>query len=359
MIHPDALRHPALQILLAPGAFIWRGIIGMRNALYDAGVLPARRLPCPVIAIGNLTVGGTGKTPIAAWVAAALRDAGRHVAVLSRGYGRRGGGTRLVSDGRTVLVDVDQAGDEPYLIARDTPGVVVAVGADRFAAAALVRATAGAPDVIVLDDGFQHRRLHRDCDIVLVDGIDPWGNGRMLPRGPLREPVRALQRADAVVITRSTGAVPKDLAAALERHNPRARVMHCRLESDRFLRADGDPVDLAALRGFTAFVFSGIARPDRFEDEARRLGLRVVGSRRFADHHRYGAAELRETGEAARAAGAEILLTTEKDLVRILDPTPAGLPIHALRLRVVFGPGDDLKAWILDATAAVGPGERR
>ena len=352
--HPDRLRHPALLWLIAPGAFLYSGLVGIRNALYDAGILKPRSLPCPVIAIGNLTVGGTGKTPIAAWVAGSLRDTGRRVAVLSRGYGRRGGGTRLVSDGRQILLEADRAGDEPYLIARDTPGVVVAVGADRAAAASLVRAATGAPDLIVLDDGFQHRRLRRDLDIVLVDGVDPWGNGRMLPRGPLREPVKSLERADAIVVTRSTGTMPPELAAALDRYNPRARVMHCRLESDGFLRVEGDPVDPAALRGFATFVFSGIARPERFEDDVRRLGLRIVGTRRFADHHRYRAADLREIEAAARTAGAGSLTTTEKDLVRIVDPAPAGLPIHALRLRVVFRPGDDPRAWILERLAAAG-----
>jgi tetraacyldisaccharide 4'-kinase len=181
----------------------------------------------------------------------------------------------------------------------------------------------------------------------------------MLPRGPLREPVGALRRADAVVVTRSAGAVPPVLAAALQRHNPRARVMHCRFESDRFLGPGGEAVDAAILGGFSAFVFSGIARPDRFEDDVRALGLRIAGTRRFADHHRYRDSDLAAIGAAARAAGAAILATTEKDLVRIADPSPAGLPIHALRMRVVFAPGADPRDWILGRLAAATGGAAR
>jgi tetraacyldisaccharide 4'-kinase len=347
------------HLLLYPPGLLYRGAVALRNALYDAGCLRAVRLPCAVVSIGNLTIGGTGKTPLTSYVAGLLRDSGYRAAVASRGYRRRGGrAPLLVSDGRALLADAAAAGDEPYLIARDNPAVPVAVGADRVAAARLLLA-AGRPEVIVLDDAFQHRRLARDLDLLLVDGVDPWGNGKILPLGPLREPLSAVSRADALVITRSEGRPPAALDRILERHNPRAAVIHCRLEPERFVRAEGDPVAAGALKGFAAFAFSGIARPDRFEDDLERLGLRIAGRRRFGDHHRYRRADLDGIVRAARAAGAEVLVTTEKDLVRI-DPLPEGAPrLYALALRVVFPHPPDLGGWLLDRLAALRPGTAR
>jgi tetraacyldisaccharide 4'-kinase len=346
-------------LLLYPPGLLYRGAVALRNALYDAGCLRARRLPCAVISIGNLTVGGTGKTPLTSFVAGLLRDAGYRVAVLSRGYRRRGGrAPLLVSDGRAVLADPASAGDEPYLIARDNPAVPVAVGADRVAAARLLLETAH-PEVIVLDDAFQHRRLARDLDLLLVDGRDPWGNGNILPLGPLREPLSGVSRADALVVTRSQGRAPEGLERILERHNPRAAVIHCRLEPSCFVRPDGESVAPGSLKGFAAFAVSGIARPERFEEELRGLGLRLAGSRRFRDHHRYRRADLRGVVDAARAAGAEVVVTTEKDLVRI-DALPSGSPPwYALALRVLPAPPLDLGGWLLDHLQALRGGDAR
>ena len=341
------------RLLLYPPGLLYRGVVALRNALYDTGCLRAVRLPCPVISIGNLTVGGTGKTPLTSFVAGLLRESGYRVAVASRGYRRRSGrAPLLVSDGRAILLDAAAAGDEPFLIARDNPAVPVAVGADRVAVAHLLLA-ACRPEVIVLDDAFQHRRLARDLDLLLVDGRDPWGNGNILPLGPLREPLPAVSRADALVVTRSEGRRPLALDRILERHNPRAAVFHCRLEPERFVRADGEPAAAAALKGFAAFAFSGIARPDRFEEDLAGLGLRVAGTRRFRDHHRYRRSDLDGIVHAARAVGAEVLVTTEKDLVRI-DPLPEGAPpLYALALRVAFPRPPDFGGWLLDRLAAL------
>jgi tetraacyldisaccharide 4'-kinase len=339
---------PATRMLLHPPALLYRGVVHARNALYDAGWWRGRRLDCPVVSIGNLTVGGTGKTPLTSHAAAVLRDAGYRVGVLSRGYGRRGGGAAvLVSDGRTLLQDASIAGDEPYLIARDNPAVQVAVGANREAAARLLW-RAGAPEVVLLDDGFQHRALGRDLDLLLLDAADPLGNGRMLPFGPLREPPCAVSRADAVVLTRSDGHCPPALTTLLQRHNPEAAIFHARIEPLRFVRPDGQAVALNALRGFAAFALSGIARPDRFEADLERLGLRLVGTRRHPDHRRFSARDLEEAGQEARRRGAEVMVTTEKDMVRILWPPAAVPPLYALAQRLSFPSPPGLDGWLLD-----------
>jgi tetraacyldisaccharide 4'-kinase len=355
---------PLARLLLAPPGLLYGGIVRLRNRLYDRGLLRAHRLPCPVVAFGNLTVGGTGKTPLTSFVAAALTEAGYRVGIVSRGYHRAGGRSPLlVSDGRALLTDAAHAGDEPWLMARDNPAAAVAVGADRAAAARLLLARAPR-EILLLDDAFQHRRLHRDLDLLLVAAHEPFGNGRILPFGPLREPLSGLARADAVVVTRGDGQCPSPLQAILERHHPRPPLFHASLRPGRFVPARGEPVDLVALKGFAAFAFSGIARPDRFEADLAATGVRLAGVRRFADHHAYRAREMESIADAARACGAEVLMTTEKDMVRI-PAMPEAPPLYALALAVSFAGDGDLIGFILDrlrekgvAAPARAPGSR-
>ena len=350
---------PAVASWLYLPGVAYRAAVGLRNALYDRGRLGIQRLPCLVISIGNLTVGGTGKSPLTSCVAGLLRDSGYRVGVVSRGYRRRATvDPLLVSDGKALLADARSAGDEPYLIARDNPAVPVAVGTDRARAARLLL-RASSPEVIVLDDAFQHRRLARDLDLLLVDGRDPWGNGKMLPRGPMREPLASIARAHAVILTRSDGQCPPSLASALERFNPDAALFHCSIEPRAFIRPDGETIGLAALKGFSVYAFSGIARPERFEEDLRALGVRLVGSRRFSDHHAFRPRDMEQVSAEARRAGAEVLVTTEKDLVRIAEAPDATLPLYALAIRVSFSPGRDLQPWLLDRLAELRPDRGR
>jgi tetraacyldisaccharide 4'-kinase len=349
----DPHRPPAAAALLAGPALAYRAAVALRNALYDAEILRPRRLPCAVISIGNLTVGGTGKTPLTGRLAMLLRDAGFRPGIASRGYRRRSGPAPiLVSDGRSILADPDAAGDEPGLLARDHPAVPIAVGADRAAAGRLLLG-AGC-DVVLLDDGYQHRRLARDLDLLLVDGRDPWGNGKMLPRGPLREPLSSLARADAILVTRCHGRAPDVLMEALGRHNPAAPVFLTRVRARGFTRSDAESVGPSALKGLSAYAFSGIARPERFEDDLRALGVRLAGSRRFPDHHRYSARELEEVARAGRSVTAEVLVTTEKDQMRIASLPEGAPPLYALAQEVEFAEGSGLQAFVLKRLATRG-----
>jgi tetraacyldisaccharide 4'-kinase len=305
-----------------------------------------------VVSVGNLAVGGTGKTPTVELVALWLTEDGRRVAILSRGYRRRPGGpVELVSDGGEPRLPAEQAGDEPLLLARRLPGVAVVVGADRLAAG---RWAVGElqPDVVLLDDGFQQRRLLKDLEIVCLDARTPWGPGGLFPRGTLREPPSALGRADLVVLTRADGR--RNLAGLLQEIRQYAGAAPClaadyAIEGLRDLHS-GAPQPRAAIAGRGVLAFAGIAAPERLAEALAGLGAIVRGTVAFPDHHRYAPSDLDAVTRRARAQGASLLVTTEKDAVR-LEPSASGpgadasLPVWVLSVRLEAAAGAPVDAW--------------
>ena len=311
----------------------------------------SRRLRRPVVSIGNLVVGGSGKTPLTALVARLLAEAGERPAVLSRGYARTAPdeGVTVVSDGRRLRADLARAGDEPLLLARSLPGVVVLVCADRFLAGRLAEQHLGAT-VHVLDDGFQHMQLARDVNLLIVDRADV-ERPRLLPSGRLREPLSAARAADAVLVT---GADEEQVTEVAERLGvAEAFALYRDVEPAVEETVDG-PRPLAP--GARVLVVSGIARPDRFVAEAVEGGFDVAGELAFGDHHPYVAADVARIAHQARASGAAIVLTTEKDLVRLLPlrPWPFRLAVRPMSVRVE--PADRFASWVCDRvhTAASG-----
>jgi len=296
-------------------SLVYRAGVGLRNFLYDTGILRAHRMTCPVISVGNIMVGGTGKTPMAIMLADMLKGRGFRPAILSRGYGgkRRGTGRAyVVSDGRGVLMGPEEAGDEPVLIARNVPDVPVIVARDRSHAGLLAVERFDA-DVLILDDGFQHRRLARDIDIVLLDGRRPFGNGFLLPRGGLREPRTALRRADTVIIT-STGKADGLFPAGLSQ----ASVFRGRRRPVDLVRGrEKDTCPLACLADKRICAFSGIARPDSFRRILDPLCGEVASFVPFPDHHVYTAGDVERIRKVSRDCGAQIMVTTEKDGIRL------------------------------------------
>jgi tetraacyldisaccharide 4'-kinase len=288
---------PGEAALLAPLALLeafFRIAVAARGALHARGLAAVARAGVPVISVGNLAFGGAGKTPAVIAIAARLAARGRRVAVLSRGYGAVRTDARVVSDGRTVRLGASEGGDEPVLVARRLPGVAVLCGPRRADLARTAVATLGC-DALLLDDGFQHRALARDLDVVVLDATNPFGNGHLLPRGPNREPASALRRAGLAWLAKVEGAEP----AALDRLRALAREAtgHEPVESrvaavdvvdgalERSLGAD-------ALRGARVLLLSGLARPDAFRRTVRELGAEIVLERTFPDHHRFTPAEL-------------------------------------------------------------------
>jgi len=320
---------------LGAAAAAYRGLIEARGWLYERGVLRARTLPCPVVAIGNLTVGGTGKTPAVELAVRMLTELGHRPAVVSRGYGRRSRGVHVVADVSSIRLEAEEAGDEPFLLARRLPGVPVVVGADRGAAARVALDACGAT-AVVLDDGFQQRTLETSLDVVMARARRPWGNGRLLPAGPLREPLRALARADVVIATGAGEAPTDEVEATAARYAPHAPVLAAVLEPVACWAAPRmEPVPLTTLAGARVTAFAGIAAPASFATTLRQLGA-VADLVPFPDHHWYTTADVRALD--ARAAKAEALVTTEKDWVRLRGHAPTRpLYVVAVSLRLVRG----------------------
>lgn len=287
------------------------------------------RLPRPVISVGNLHWGGTGKTPLVAAIAGHLRDRGLNTAILSRGYRSRGRGVRIVSTGEGPLLGPTVAGDEPVLLAGALPGVSVVVGPDRFEAGrhALERLEP-APEVFVLDDGFSHLRLFRDIDLLAFPSDDPFAGGRLLPGGRLREPLSAVRRADAVILTGDTELTGSDIATALEGFGFDGPGFSAptRLEAPRLATGGKLP------EGARVLLVAAIARPQRFLEAARLFDLEVAGTLTFPDHHDYPSSSLATIEEAFENSHAVAVLTTTKDEVKLLGHLEfplASLPIRA------------------------------
>jgi tetraacyldisaccharide 4'-kinase len=329
--------------LLIPLSLPYALIQRLRVGLYRCGILKSRHLPRPVISIGNITVGGTGKTPVTAWIARFLLSNGLKVAVLSRGYGGAlEGRTAIVSDGREILLTAEQCGDEPYLLASSIPGLIVVIGSDRHSAGSLALEQLS-PDIFLLDDGFQHLALQRDLNILLLDSVRPFGNGNILPAGMLREPQSAALRADLIIHTRCTQSIENIPALT---YIPQICERHTLV--DLVPLTGGSPFTFAELAGLPLFAFAGIAEPDSFFNDLKAAGLNLVRALALTDHARYDALEAARLLDVMVSSGAAYAVTTEKDGVK-LAPLAAeiGSLILLARMEPVFDGCDILEHELL------------
>jgi len=304
---------------------IYGRIADLRNAFYDRGIFESFDLGARTISVGNITTGGTGKTPLVAYVAEILAERGEKVCVLTRGYGRKEPQKRvLVSDSNSVLAAPSQAGDEPYELARKLDGkAIIIADADRVSAAEWAKRKFGVT-VFVLDDGFQHRKAKRDVDIVCIDATDPFGGGKMLPSGRLREPLSGLVRANVIVITRAnlvSAEAISNLRSEISNWNRHAAVFEAenRIAAVRSI-GEFHAKPQTTQRGdskLKAFAFCGLGNPENFYEQLRRENLSVVGTKSFRDHHEYSHADIAVIEKLAREASAGIILTTAKDAVKL------------------------------------------
>ncbi len=323
-------------------SLFYRGMVKLREILYKKGVLKSKRLPCKVVSVGNLTAGGAGKTPVTLYLAKQLTHRGYKVTVISRGYGggaeKRGG---IVSNGQDILMGAEMAGDEPFLIARNLKNTPVIVGQNRFKAG-MTAIKNFSPDVIILDDAFQHLQLERDIDLVLLDSRRPFGNGHLLPRGTLREPPSALLRGDAFIFTRSEPAIshfslltshflPPASHSFPASHTPYL----CKLTRGK--ASDSESCHISMLKGRKTYAFSGIAKNDDFRRTVADLGCELVGFSEFPDHHRYSDEDFDSILRSANTTKADILATTEKDEVRIPHHFRFPLDLAVIGIEISFG----------------------
>jgi len=308
----------------------------LRLQAHHLKLAPVKRLPCCVISIGNLTLGGTGKTPVVELVAGLLQREGRRAGVLSRGYGGRSqSAVTIVSDGQRCLVPPEVAGDEPVLLAEHLVGLPVVVGKDRYAAGMLAIERFGV-EVMILDDGFQHVQLARDLNVLLLDAGRPLGNGRLFPRGDLRERPTGMARADTIVFTRWDGE-PWPSHAVLNLVQPELQLF-CSQTVPIDLRAliDGNCLPLTSLKGRRILAFCGIGTPEHFRQTLQGLEAEIVAFAVFPDHHPYTRQEIEHLVQMTDRHGAEIMVTTEKDGVRLRGLPPWTRQIWELRIRATI-----------------------
>ena len=335
------------SVLMMPLSTVYRAITQARVAAYRSGLFRTSTLSAPVISVGNITTGGTGKTPLVEWVCRTIAGASgestatsdsqakKSICVLTRGYGKVDPKEQvLVSDGSRLMVDERKAGDEPLLLAKNLLGIAAVISnPDRLAAGEWAIPNLGAR-VFVLDDGFQHLRIARDLDIVTIDATNPFGGGELLPKGRLREPLSGLSRADCVVITRSDQvdelASVRDAVRNLMGDRP---VFSSRMVTTALRRLGGESIDGAQTSEQPVAAFCGVGNPGSFFTQARNAGLEVVFSRAFPDHCNYSQADIDALVDQAEASGAKALITTAKDSTK-LGTLNISIPCYVLEIRI-------------------------
>ncbi len=338
-------------------SYLYSCVVRLRLYLYEHRIFRNKPLGCLVVVVGNLTVGGTGKTPIVEKFARTLTERGRKVAILSRGYKSKKepllkkfwrklshgeeAPPKVVSDGKSVLLDSEVAGDEPYMLAKNLPGVVVLCDKNRVKAGSFAIRRYGC-DTLILDDGFQYLPLKGRLNLLLVDKTNPFGNQHLLPRGILREPIRHLSRASYIFLTKSDGVRDETLLELIREHNPRAEIIEC-AHQPQFLQSieGGKQHSLDILKGARIAAFSGIASPESFENMLRKFGAEIRYNRRFLDHHRFTRSEIKHLYDKAFEAKLDMIVTTEKDAVRLFEDIKPKLPIYFLRLEIDILSGEE------------------
>ncbi len=308
------------------------GAVRARSLFYSLGLLRTRTLPCPVISIGNITVGGTGKTPLVMALAKGLMKKGISVAILSRGYKGKRISEPVVSDGKAIFLSPEESGDEPFLMAKTCQGIPVLVGKDRFTNGRIALQQFGVKGLL-LDDGYQHLPLHRNINILLIDSHIGFGDLTLLPRGILREPLSHLRRADLFLLTKvENPQTAQPLEKKIHEIHPSSQVFHSHYEPVSLVSPEDEEEKLDSLNGRKIIALSGVANPVYFSSMLRMCGAEIVREAVFPDHHPYTPEDLSSIEKESKRA--DCIVTTEKDMVKLKQSDIHHLPIRALRVGV-------------------------
>ncbi len=338
-----------LKVLLFPLYLLslpYGTAVRAKSFFYSIGLWNSKRLPCPVICVGNITVGGTGKTPLVIALAQGLMERGIHVAILSRGYKANKPSGPLVSDGQTVLLSPEESGDEPFLMAQTLKGVPILIGKDRFINGQMALQRFGVRGLL-MDDGYQHLQLHRDLNILLVDSHIGFGDHHLLPRGILREPLAHLRRANLFVLTKLENIETcKPLEKELHQFHPSSPVFHSHYEPRGLVGPKEEWEELHSLKGKKVLALSGVANPEYFSFLLRKCGLEIVSEATFPDHHRFTNKDLASIEETSK--GVDWIVTTEKDMVKLKRLNIDSLPLRALRIEMKIWEKEDFYKKIME-----------
>lgn len=342
----------SITLALAPFGRLYGFAMKARRALYRSGRFSTRELGAPVISVGNLTTGGTGKTPLVEWIANELALKGRRVCILTRGYGRPSSGTRvIVSNGSEILADANQAGDEPLLLAERLKDLAAVIcDADRVSAASWAVENLKS-DAFVLDDGFQHLRVARNLNILTIDATNPWGNGRLLPAGILRESPAELARADCIVITRADDSnQTEELQRKIDELSSGSPVFrsHMTIRGLRQVAGRESPDGADEIKASRVAAFCGVGNPESFFSLVRRAGYQLCYNQTFRDHHIYSQADVDRVARESITRGAQVLLTTAKDEVKLRGLSLA-IPSYAVDIKIEIEHEEKLIALIDEA----------
>lgn len=341
-----------LSPLLKPAAALYRTVVRMRNLGFEKKLFKTWKAPLPVVSIGNISAGGTGKTPLADWIINYCLSVGSEPALLSRGYGRTTKGVQLVSDGQRILLDSREAGDETSMLAARNPGIIVVVAEKRKEGVEFILKRFGTrmPSLIILDDAFQHRQIARDLDIVIINAAEPYCNARMLPEGRLREPLENIRRAGLIVLNKITDRNAAD-AIACDLKKTGIPVVLAKTEAGELVPF-GEDAGERNMNGIRAFAFAGIGSPEGFLGSLKEKGIQVEAHRFFRDHEPYTGDKLLPILLEAEKKGLS-LVTTEKDYFRLLSEheltaTLSVLPCYYLKISTRFLEGEEILASMLN-----------
>ena len=330
-----------LRLLLYPLSFLYELITTLRNYLYDTSILNVKKLPCKVISIGNITTGGSGKTPTAEFLALYLQSIGKNVGIISRGYGRTSKHVKLVTNGFDKPNSWEQYGDEAFLLSQNLNSIPIVVGESKYEAGLKITSEFDL-DVIIIDDGFQHRSLYRDLDIALINSRDTQKTHKLLPIGNLRERINGLKRADLIVYTKTNLHNNLDYLNRLLKNVNVEKINSVLKSKSMLIGKNKQEIDKADLKSKNIYLLSAIGDNRGFKKTVEKISANIVGHSKFLDHYTFKTSDLKKVQSDAKKLSADYIITTEKDLVKIPDVN-LEIPIYALKTEIHFSPTNKLE----------------